>query len=297
MIDPLSPNPYESSNVHIFGARGHRWKRIRTITSSTLNTTKLRQMLPLILEEMDDFIVYLLKQNVYYSDSEIDVHSLFQQLTASVIGRCALGLEKNAFENPPKHFKYFKQVFGPEPTISMDFQTFQWIIPMTTKFLSLITDIIWKSSKNPIDKLNDFITKLLSKKIKRKNAADILQNLKEFETFDNCYLQTAKMDYNNILNLDNSKKAEKLHTNEIISTIRFLSIAGFDTTANTLSFACFLLAENPEKLEKVFEEIDSLSKSDDKLDYDILSEAIYINAVLLETLRLFPHASMYIFII
>uniref|UniRef100_A0AC34FUW7 Cytochrome P450 n=1 Tax=Panagrolaimus sp. ES5 TaxID=591445 RepID=A0AC34FUW7_9BILA len=64
-----------------------------------------------------------------------------------------------------------------------------------------------------------------------------------------------------------------------------------DTTANTLSFACLLLAENPKKLQKVFEEIDSL-KVVDKLDYDTLSKAVYINAVLMETLRLFPHASM-----
>jgi hypothetical protein len=35
-------------------------------------------------------------------------------------------------------------------------------------------------------------------------------------------------------------------------------IAGYDTTANTLSFACFCLATNPEIQDKVFEEIDTV---------------------------------------
>jgi cytochrome P450 len=34
--------------------------------------------------------------------------------------------------------------------------------------------------------------------------------------------------------------------------------AGYDTTANTLSFACFCLATNPEIQDKVFEEIDTV---------------------------------------
>jgi cytochrome P450 len=35
-------------------------------------------------------------------------------------------------------------------------------------------------------------------------------------------------------------------------------IAGYDTTANTLSFACYCLATNPEIQDKVFEEIDTV---------------------------------------
>uniref|UniRef100_A0A914PS85 Cytochrome P450 n=1 Tax=Panagrolaimus davidi TaxID=227884 RepID=A0A914PS85_9BILA len=133
MIDPLSPNPYHSPNIHIFGARGQRWKRQRTIVSSTLNTFQLRKMLPLIHEQIDDFIIYLsnylLKQNlIYFSPNEFDIHSLFQQLTAAVIGRCALGLRKNSFKNPPKHFEFFKQIFGAEPSVAMDYETFQCMV-------------------------------------------------------------------------------------------------------------------------------------------------------------------------
>ena len=56
-----------------------------------------------------------------------------------------------------------------------------------------------------------------------------------------------------------------------------------------------LLAENPEKLQKVFQEIEMLNQNN-KTEYETLSKAVYLNAVLLESLRLFPHASMYVFL-
>jgi hypothetical protein len=223
MIDPLSPNPYHSSNIHIFGARGQRWKRQRTIASSTLNTAQLRKMLPLIREQTDDFIIYLsnylLKQNlISFSPTEFDIHSLFQQLTAAVIGRCALGLRKNSFENPPKHFEFFKQIFGVEPSVAMDYETFQWIIPSITKCFASITSI-WKS-KTPIDKFNDFIRELLKEENEKKN---ILQNLKGFETFDYCFLNTQNED-KGILNFDKVSKADKINTDVRILFLTIVKI-------------------------------------------------------------------------
>ncbi|CAN3363811.1 cytochrome P450 52A12 [Diutina catenulata] len=61
-------------------------------------------------------------------------------------------------------------------------------------------------------------------------------------------------------------------------------IAGRDTTASTLSFLFFELARHPEVVERLRAEIAGL----DELSFDRLKRAKYLQAVVSETLRLYP---------
>jgi thromboxane-A synthase len=45
-------------------------------------------------------------------------------------------------------------------------------------------------------------------------------------------------------------------------------LAGFETTANTLTFATFLLAQNPEPLARMLAEIDGVGKDFDDTNPD-----------------------------
>lgn len=75
---------------------------------------------------------------------------------------------------------------------------------------------------------------------------------------------------------------------EIVAQCQFLSSAGFDTTANTLTYLCYLLAHNPEKQLKLRDEIESVSE----ISFDNVHNLRYLHHSIMETLRLFPHASM-----
>ena len=50
--------------------------------------------------------------------------------------------------------------------------------------------------------------------------------------------------------------SKSLTHEEIKGQLMVFLIAGFDTTANSLSYASFLLAKHPEKMKKLQEEID-----------------------------------------
>ncbi|KAL2827176.1 cytochrome P450 [Aspergillus cavernicola] len=68
-------------------------------------------------------------------------------------------------------------------------------------------------------------------------------------------------------------------------------LAGRDTTAATLSFCLFELARNPDIVAKLREEISprlGLGASAQKPSYTDLKEMKYLNAVLNETMRLYP---------
>uniref|UniRef100_A0AC34Q9Y9 Cytochrome P450 n=1 Tax=Panagrolaimus sp. JU765 TaxID=591449 RepID=A0AC34Q9Y9_9BILA len=298
MIEPMAPDAHHAAFVHVFGARGQRWKRIRTLTSVALKASQLKSFLPIITEQTDDFIDFLKHEMKLAADQnnnqenceiQLDVHRLLQKLTATVIGRAALGLERRPFNDESQHFKLFKKLFGNEPNVLLDSESVQWLTPNSTK-LWVDLQTLWSKNESPIEQLNSHIGTLLKSKVKGKDSVDFLQQFKNVENVEFVHSENApESSDDGFQDIGKIRVQPVLATGEIISQTRFLSIAGFDTTANTLTFALLLLGENPEVLERVQKEVDSFP---DNLQYESLSKAEYLHCVILETLRLFPHASM-----
>ncbi|MGE8341128.1 MAG: cytochrome P450, partial [Flavobacterium sp.] len=71
--------------------------------------------------------------------------------------------------------------------------------------------------------------------------------------------------------------------------IKVLFIAGHETTANALTFTLYLLGRNPEVQQKVFEEIIEV-ESQTSNTIEQLQKMVYTNAVLNESMRLYPPA-------
>jgi len=67
-----------------------------------------------------------------------------------------------------------------------------------------------------------------------------------------------------------------------------IMIAGRDTTAGTLTFVIYLLAEHPEVMARLREEILSKVGPTRRPSYDDLRDMKYLRAVINETMRLFP---------
>ncbi|WP_289664916.1 cytochrome P450 [Flavobacterium panacagri] len=82
---------------------------------------------------------------------------------------------------------------------------------------------------------------------------------------------------------------ESMSVEQLIDEIKVLFIAGHETTANALTFTLHLLGKNPEIQQKIFDEITEIeSKTDNVIEQ--LQKMIYTNAVLNESMRLYPPA-------
>nr|OQO16771.1 hypothetical protein B0A51_14993 [Rachicladosporium sp. CCFEE 5018] len=91
-------------------------------------------------------------------------------------------------------------------------------------------------------------------------------------------------------NRGDGKSNTSLTDEELMGNLFVVSAAGFDTTANTLSYALALLCRYPEVQDWMFEEVDELLSDDMGDDFDyvaIFPRVVRIMAVMLETLRLF----------
>ncbi|KAF2326861.1 cytochrome P450 [Flavobacterium daemonense] len=82
---------------------------------------------------------------------------------------------------------------------------------------------------------------------------------------------------------------ESMSMKQLIDEIKVLFIAGHETTANALTFTLHFLGTNPEVQQKVFEEIIEIEAETDNI-IEQLQKMAYINAVLNESMRLYPPA-------
>ncbi|KAF2398204.1 cytochrome P450 [Trichodelitschia bisporula] len=88
---------------------------------------------------------------------------------------------------------------------------------------------------------------------------------------------------------DLPKGAQWLSEEEISGNLFLFTVAGFDTTANTLAYALTLLTAQPEWQNWLAEELDAVfSSATDDADYATFTRLPRLLAVMHETLRLFP---------
>ena len=89
------------------------------------------------------------------------------------------------------------------------------------------------------------------------------------------------------LKVDNKKALDE---DTLVATAMIFMIAGYDTTATTLSFASYVLSKHPVEQQKLQEEIDqAFSESNDEFpDYSTIQSLPYLDMVVHEILRLRP---------
>ncbi|KAG2434479.1 hypothetical protein HYH02_012308 [Chlamydomonas schloesseri] len=84
-----------------------------------------------------------------------------------------------------------------------------------------------------------------------------------------------------------ASQEERLSDTEVIAQSFTFVMAGFETTALTLSLVTFLLATHPEAAARLTAEVDALG--DGELTHEVLAEELpYTEAVIKEALRLYP---------
>ncbi|CAG2183082.1 unnamed protein product, partial [Oppiella nova] len=81
-----------------------------------------------------------------------------------------------------------------------------------------------------------------------------------------------------------------LTEDEILAQCYIFFIAGYETTATTLSFCAYELALNPELQDRLYEETKEAFNEKGEMDYSVLSRLPFIDALLSETLRHYSFA-------
>nr|XP_049704913.1 cytochrome P450 4V2 [Helicoverpa armigera]WRX06012.1 CYP340K13 [Helicoverpa armigera] len=122
-------------------------------------------------------------------------------------------------------------------------------------------------------------TVIQKKKLARENEA-LSNNVKS---------PTSGLRYKGFLDLLMDLSADGALTDiEVRDQIEAILTTGFETTATQLTFTVLLLGAHPEIQEKMVKELEAVLGPDRDVGKDDLNKLVYTNAVIMESVRLFP---------
>lgn len=266
----------EEPLVNVFFSYGSRWKKLRALNNPALSVKSLRE----VHDTIDNSIICMMEIMSKHEDGKpFNIHEYFQELTFDVICRVAMGKSYSEQWNN-KEVKLVQTMFN-----------------KTQRVLPWYLAVLFPQFENTVK--NIFI---LHKNVRGGHSLELwmycrttvgnkyqdwMDNIKQgVENPPNDFIEMF-LDYNKetLVNCDRAQKIEIL--NAITSSCFAFIIAGYDTTANTLAYACHMLMKNPEIIKKAQQELDEICTSE-SISYDEMSKLKYVDAIIKETLRLFP---------
>ncbi|KAG7204263.1 hypothetical protein KM043_002085 [Ampulex compressa] len=249
----------------LFTIDPERWRPLRMKLSTVFSSGKLKEMFHILLECSDHFERFM--ERIVARGEPVDCRMATSKFTADVIGACAFGIDCQALEDEDCTFlRMSKRIMQP---------TFRTFLKETMKAkLPWLYGLVGHLVNDP--EVAQFFISTVKETLAYRKKHNIV-----------------KHDFMDLL-LDLKEHPEKLP--EIELTDRLIAaqavvffVAGFHSSALTMSHALYELARNQEVQDKLRAEIAAeLERTKGAIDYDMTKNMKYLDAVFKETLRKYP---------
>ncbi|CAK1551081.1 unnamed protein product [Leptosia nina] len=250
----------------ILNLKGSEWKAVRSIMTPVFSSSRLKNLIPLI-QTCADQLVEFLKQ---YDSKEVDMKQIMGHFTLETISATAFGIRSDALTAEKSQFVKEAEKFNYMPIYKRYFIFFiLTFMPGLFRYLNVSF-----LNMETMSKLNDM---LQANKEQRKKTSvkhnDFLQLM----------LDAAEKEKEH----SDSKQPLHLDDGTVDAQIIIFLLAGFETSSSLLSFAIHVLATRPDIQEKLRKHVTEVTEGKE-ITYDLIAQLDYLEAFLLETLRIYP---------
>ena len=278
---------------------GDRWKEVRSTFSPIFTSGRMKAMSILMKESVNQLVGAFDNLATSSEGTELELKEILGKYSMDVIARCAFGVDSRAFSENEADNQFVKnasQVFKKPPYDTL--KSFLLTVPhVGWKLVSLLRlPLVMENELNFFyDVVKQTMESRLKTKSKRNDIIDLmieaikgeLQHDTEHE--DTEYEKEAKLNHHKKFSAISPEEEEII----MVATALVMLVAGYDTTAITMSYACHELALNQDVQDRLREELDeAYDKKDDEtcvtLDYQDVQTMEYLDQVLSETLRKHP---------
>ncbi|XP_071631198.1 cytochrome P450 9e2-like [Temnothorax longispinosus] len=257
-------DPMASKNL--FNLKGDHWREMRKLLSPSFTSSKMKMMFGLISQCAENFVDFVTTQSGK-TDKTYDMKDILGRYTNDAVATCAFGISVDSFKHPNNEFF----LLAKKAMIFDNWLAFKFFLhgnfPLLAKLLNL------KMFGPEIEK---FFKDIVSNTVKVRDEQGIVRP-------DMIQL---------MMETRNKDSGPEFDIDEMTAQAFVFFLAGFDTTSTTMSFITHQLAVNPDIQSKLREEIDDVVRqTNGKPTYEAINRMEYLDAVINETLRLYPPAS------
>lgn len=243
--------------AHLIALNGPQWKAMREKLTPTFTPGKMKFMYPTFVEVANRLHKHL--DGICDSETACDIEckDLISSYTADIIGSCAFGIECNSFIDSKSEFKKMGQRAVEEFKYPMLIIFIMGVFKKTARFFRM---------KMYADDIGDFFCNTVRRNIEYREENNVQRN-----------------DFLDILiKMKNSKDAaQRLTLNEIAAQSFLFFVAGFETSATTVTMALHELAQHLNIQDKAREEISNVLKEHSgDLSYEAISQMNYIDMII-----------------
>ncbi|KAK7060083.1 hypothetical protein SK128_004423 [Halocaridina rubra] len=252
------------ANDMLTNAKGQHWRYIRGILSPTFTAGKTRRLFSLMTQRAKH-LLKLTREEA--KKGAIEARLLCGRYTMDSIASCAFGIECEALSSEASTFS------------TMASRVMQLSPARAIKILVLlvapkIAEVIQKLGIDFTSAEFHFFRHVVSHTLRIREKSGVHRG-----------------DFLDMLVETRTNGKEGLSDNTITAQAILFLLAGYDNTANTLAMAIYLLAHHPSAQATLRRELTrEMLRCNGELGHDRLTELPYMDAVVSETLRLFPAA-------
>jgi len=250
------PDIVEERRIDIISAGRRDHARYRRILSHSFSARSMQDQQPIIMTYMDLFTKRL---RSVAGRGPVDMVMWYSSTTLDIIGDLTFGESFGCLERSTNYHPWVRVIFENIKMLSLiNLARSFWILAPLLKML-VPRDLVEKGKSHRV---------FVREKVDRRMA-----------------LGTPRPDFAESML---KKGNEPLSQEEMYENSGLLVIAGSETTASALSGATYLLATNPDALARLSSEVRSSFASEDEIDLLSTAKLVYLNAVLEESLRMYP---------
>ncbi|CAH1645261.1 unnamed protein product [Spodoptera littoralis] len=280
---------------NLLSLRGQEWKDMRSTLSPAFTSSKMRLMVPFMVE-VGDQMMRSLNKIIKESKNgfvDIDCKDLTTRYANDVIASCAFGLKVDSHNDKNNSF----YALGKE-TSTLNFRkvlnSFVLVVaPVVGEFFKL--DILSEDSKKAFKSLVlDTMENRELKNIIRPDMIHLLMEAKKGKlTHEDIKSNDVAAGFATVTESAVGKKAvnREWSDGDLVAQAVLFFIAGFETVSSGMSFLLHELAMNPDVQERLAQEIkETDAKNGGKFDFNSIQNMVYMDMVVSEVLRFWPPA-------
>lgn len=251
----------------VFTTNGDVWKHQREILNHAFTTAKVSRLFPQMKDSVDTMISRISEFMLSNKEDYLEVDSEMTHITADIIFRAILS---KSLEKSDSHEIY--NAFIEYQDLSQKMVT-----------MKLFKIPLWRFYKRGVlasaKKIRNFILKIIDERLAKSEKAE--------------KAESSIHDMLDVIMNNADSNDKKFSREELLDQINMLFLAGHETSAASLAWSIYLIANSDEIQNNLYLEIKEHFGSGE-IDQQGLSKLKYTQSVFNESLRLFPPVSFFL---